>query len=114
MFIYHNIVYLIVTTINLDHLPFSIRVLLESAIRSCDGFHVKQADIEKILDWKVQQFNQVEVPFRYAFCLVNKPNCFINVLFFDDSPSRVLLQDLTGVPCVVDFAGILSFLANLI
>lgn len=67
-----------------DQLPFSIRVLLESAVRSCDGFHVTQADIEKILDWKVQQHNKVEVPFR---------------------PSRVLLQDLTGVAAVVDFAG---------
>lgn len=68
----------------IEQLPFSIRVLLESAVRSCDGFHVNQADIEKILDWKVQQFNKVEVPFR---------------------PSRVLLQDLTGVAAVVDFAG---------
>ncbi|KAI2809696.1 hypothetical protein RDWZM_003106 [Blomia tropicalis] len=66
-----------------DELPFSIRVLLESAVRSCDGFHISKADIEKILDWKVQQFNKVEVPFR---------------------PSRVLLQDLTGVAAVVDFA----------
>ncbi|KAI7693519.1 hypothetical protein SSS_01383 [Sarcoptes scabiei] len=64
-------------------LPFSIRVLLESAIRSCDGFHVKQQDIEKILDWNSQQYEKVEVPFR---------------------PSRVLLQDLTGVAAVVDFA----------
>ena len=64
-------------------LPFSIRVLLESAVRSCDNFHVKHDDIEKILDWNVQQHNQVEVPFR---------------------PSRVLLQDLTGVAAVVDFA----------
>lgn len=69
-----------------DELPFSIRVLLESAVRSCDGFHISKADIEKILDWKVQQFNKVEVPFR---------------------PSRVLLQDLTGVAAVVDFAGLL-------
>ncbi|KPM09413.1 hypothetical protein QR98_0079480, partial [Sarcoptes scabiei] len=60
-------------------LPFSIRVLLESAIRSCDGFHVKQQDIEKILDWNSQQYEKVEVPFR---------------------PSRVLLQDLTGVAAV--------------
>lgn len=67
-----------------DKLPFSIRVLLESAVRNCDGFHVKQSDIENILDWQQQQSNKVEVPFR---------------------PSRVLLQDLTGVAAVVDFAG---------
>lgn len=66
-----------------ETLPFSIRVLLESALRSCDNFHVKREDVEKILDWKQQQFNKVEIPFR---------------------PSRVLLQDLTGVAAVVDFA----------
>lgn len=68
-----------------DHLPFSIRVLLESAVRTCDDFHVKKHDIENILDWEIQQYNKVEVPFR---------------------PSRVLLQDLTGVAAVVDFAGV--------
>ena len=72
------------TLFSVEQLPFSIRVLLESAVRSCDGFHVSRADIEKILDWKVQQYSNVEVPFR---------------------PSRVLLQDLTGVAAMVDFAG---------
>ena len=67
-----------------ETLPFSIRVLLESAVRCCDNFHIKRNDVEKILDWKQQQFNKMEIPFR---------------------PSRVLLQDLTGVAAVVDFAG---------
>ncbi|KAH9423253.1 Aconitate hydratase mitochondrial [Dermatophagoides pteronyssinus] len=66
-----------------ETLPFSIRVLLESAVRCCDNFHIKRNDVEKILDWKQQQFNKMEIPFR---------------------PSRVLLQDLTGVAAVVDFA----------
>ncbi|CAG2107268.1 unnamed protein product, partial [Medioppia subpectinata] len=64
-------------------LPFSIRVLLESAIRSCDGFQVKEKDVEKIIDWEIQQKSNAEIPFK---------------------PSRVILQDLTGVPAVVDFA----------
>ncbi|XP_056113809.1 cytoplasmic aconitate hydratase [Rhinichthys klamathensis goyatoka] len=64
-------------------LPFSIRVLLESAVRNCDGFLVKKEDVEKILNWKVTQSQTVEVPFR---------------------PARVILQDFTGVPAVVDFA----------
>lgn len=64
-------------------LPFSIRVLLESAIRNCDEFLVKLKDVDNILNWKVTQHENVEVPFR---------------------PARVILQDFTGVPAVVDFA----------
>ncbi|XP_044127442.1 cytoplasmic aconitate hydratase isoform X2 [Bufo gargarizans] len=64
-------------------LPFSIRVLLESAIRNCDEFLVKSKDVDNILNWKVTQYENVEVPFR---------------------PARVILQDFTGVPAVVDFA----------
>ncbi|XP_061565943.1 cytoplasmic aconitate hydratase [Cololabis saira] len=66
-----------------DRLPFSIRVLLESAVRNCDEFLVKGSDVENILNWKQTQTQTVEVPFR---------------------PARVILQDFTGVPAVVDFA----------
>merc|ERR1711892_1285963 len=68
-----------------NKLPFSIRVLLESAVRNCDNFQIQQADVEKILNWAETQASgaSVEVPFR---------------------PSRVILQDFTGVPAVVDFA----------
>uniref|UniRef100_A0A7N8WRL2 Cytoplasmic aconitate hydratase n=1 Tax=Mastacembelus armatus TaxID=205130 RepID=A0A7N8WRL2_9TELE len=66
-----------------DRLPFSIRVLLESAVRNCDEFLVKRTDVESILNWKQTQTQTVEVPFR---------------------PARVILQDFTGVPAVVDFA----------
>ncbi|XP_073330604.1 cytoplasmic aconitate hydratase [Pagrus major] len=66
-----------------DRLPFSIRVLLESAVRNCDEFLVKRSDVESILNWKQTQTQTVEVPFR---------------------PARVILQDFTGVPAVVDFA----------
>ncbi|XP_039399367.1 cytoplasmic aconitate hydratase [Mauremys reevesii] len=64
-------------------LPFSIRVLLEAAVRNCDEFLVKKEDVENILNWSVMQSKNVEVPFN---------------------PARVILQDLTGVPAVVDFA----------
>lgn len=56
-----------------DKLPLSIRVLLEAAIRNCDGFYTKEKDVENILDWQQQQ-NKVEVAF---------------------TPARVLLQDFT-------------------
>eukprot|EP01059_Diplonema_ambulator_P015111 TRINITY_DN26216_c0_g1_i1.p1 TRINITY_DN26216_c0_g1~~TRINITY_DN26216_c0_g1_i1.p1 ORF type:complete len:893 (+),score=372.48 TRINITY_DN26216_c0_g1_i1:42-2720(+) len=63
-------------------LPYTIRVVLETCIRNCDGLRVRECDIEKVLDWKNQQ-KKVEIP----FC-----------------PARVLMQDFTGVPAVVDLA----------
>lgn len=67
----------------LDRLPFSIRVLLESAIRNCDEFEVNSKDVENILDWEKKAKKQIEIPFK---------------------PARVILQDFTGVPAVVDLA----------
>lgn len=58
----------------LGRLPFSIRVLLEAAIRNCDQFLVKKDDIENILNWNVMQHKNIEVPFK---------------------PARVILQDFT-------------------
>ncbi|XP_049814444.1 cytoplasmic aconitate hydratase-like [Schistocerca nitens] len=68
-----------------DKLPFSVRVLLESAVRNCDNFQVKEKDVETILAWQDNQSMEggVEIAFK---------------------PARVILQDLTGVPAVVDFA----------
>ncbi|XP_039170300.1 aconitate hydratase 1-like [Eucalyptus grandis] len=66
-----------------DRLPYSIRILLELAIRNCDEFQVKSKDVEKIIDWENTSPRQVEIPFK---------------------PARVLLQDFTGVPAVVDLA----------
>lgn len=45
-------------------LPYSIRVLLECALRNCDEFSVKKADVETILDWKVTSEKDVECPFK--------------------------------------------------
>lgn len=49
-----------------DTLPYSIRILLESAIRNCDGFQVMKEDVEKILDWEKTSPKQVEIPFKPA------------------------------------------------
>jgi aconitase A len=62
------------TTYSTEQLPYSIRVLLESAVRNCDDFSVKEADVEKILDWAKTSQNDVEIPFM---------------------PARVILQDFT-------------------
>ncbi|XP_078436438.1 aconitate hydratase, cytoplasmic-like [Wolffia australiana] len=67
----------------IDRLPYSIRILLESAIRNCDEFQVTSQDVEKIIDWENTSPKFVEIPFK---------------------PARVLLQDFTGVPAVVDLA----------
>ena len=67
----------------LAKLPYSIRVLLESAVRNCDDFTVKKSDIETILDWQTTAAESVEITFK---------------------PARVILQDFTGVPAVVDLA----------
>ena len=69
-----------------SRLPFSIRVLLEAAVRKCDNFQINEADVTNILNWEDHQKNEVgstDVPFQ---------------------PARVILQDFTGVPAVVDFA----------
>ncbi|CAL0314491.1 unnamed protein product [Lupinus luteus] len=76
----------------IDRLPYSIRILLESAIRNCDEFQVKSNDVEKIIDWENTSPKQVEIPFK---------------------PARVLLQDFTGVPAVVDLACMRDAMNNL-
>lgn len=50
----------------LAKLPYSIRVLLESAIRNCDEFKVKKTDVETIMNWKVTSEKSVEIPFMPA------------------------------------------------
>ncbi|GFP98142.1 aconitate hydratase 2 mitochondrial [Phtheirospermum japonicum] len=76
----------------IDKLPYSIRILLESAIRNCDNFQVTKEDVEKIIDWKNSAPKQVEIPFK---------------------PARVLLQDFTGVPAVVDLASMREAMKDL-
>ncbi|XP_062277410.1 iron-responsive element-binding protein 2 [Scomber scombrus] len=73
-----------------DKLPLSIRVLLEAAIRNCDGFYTKEEHVQNIMDWQQQQ-NKAEVPF---------------------SPARVLLQDFTGIPAMVDLAAMRDAVAK--
>ena len=75
-----------------EKLPYSIRILLESAMRNCDEFEVKKADVDNILGWTETSKKQQEIPFK---------------------PARVLLQDFTGVPAVVDFAAMRDAMARL-
>ncbi len=68
---------------SLEKLPYSIRVLLEAALRHCDDERVTQADVRRLAGWHASGAEPVEFPFM---------------------PARVLLQDFTGVPCIVDLA----------
>jgi aconitate hydratase len=73
-------------------LPFSLRVLLENLLRNEDGGFVKKGDIETMAQWDVKATVDQEIAFRTA---------------------RVLLQDFTGVPCVVDLAAMRDAIAKL-
>jgi aconitate hydratase len=73
-------------------LPFSLRVLLENLLRNEDGGFVKRTDIEAMARWDVREPVDKEIAFRTA---------------------RVLLQDFTGVPCVVDLAAMRDAIATL-
>ena len=73
-------------------LPFSIRVLLEAVLRNCDGYEVTEADVRALAAWNAAAPAKVEIPFK---------------------PARVVLQDFTGVPCVVDLAAMRSAMKRL-
>ena len=75
----------------LDSLPFTIRCLLEAALRKCDGFLVTEDDVKRIASWS-PEMEPAEIPF---------------------SPSRVILQDFTGVPAVVDIAALRDAMVGL-
>lgn len=51
---------------NTETLPYSIRVLLESAVRNCDEFNVQSGDVERILDWVKNSQADVDIPFKPA------------------------------------------------
>jgi len=68
---------------SLARLPFSIKVLLEAVLRNLDGELVTDQDVRNLAAWNASAPKDVELPF---------------------TPARVILQDFTGVPAVVDLA----------
>ncbi len=76
----------------MDALPYSIRVLLESVLRNCDGHTVTEDDVKNLAQWNAAEPAKVEIPYK---------------------PSRVVLQDFTGVPAVVDLAAMRSAMSRL-
>ncbi len=75
-----------------SRLPFSMKVLLEAALRNVDGYQVQEEDAAGLAAWDAAAPAQVEVPFK---------------------PARVVLQDFTGVPSLVDLAALRSAMARM-
>jgi len=76
----------------LEDMPYSVRVLLESLIRNCDGLRVREEDARAVAAWRADSGEALEIPFL---------------------PARVLLQDFTGVPALVDLAAMRDAVAEL-
>jgi aconitate hydratase len=68
---------------NVDRLPFSIKIMLESVLRNCDGYVVTEEDVKTLANYNAKSPAPVEIPFKLT---------------------RVVMQDFTGVPAVVDLA----------
>eukprot|EP00762_Andalucia_godoyi_P006894 ANDGO_08323.mRNA.1 Putative aconitate hydratase len=73
-------------------LPYSIRVLLEAVVRNCDGLAITADAVSTVLEWPTTSQQDKEVPF---------------------TPARVLMQDFTGVPAIVDLAAMRDAMARL-
>ena len=77
---------------DLDRTPFTIKVLLESVLRNCGRGFVTEDDVRALAGWRPNSGSTAEVPFL---------------------PARVVMQDFTGVPCVVDLAAMRDAMAEL-
>ena len=76
----------------ISKLPYSIKVLLESVLRQYDGRVIKKEHVENLAKWGTDEVKDIDVPFK---------------------PSRVILQDFTGVPAVVDLAALRAAMAKM-
>jgi aconitate hydratase len=76
----------------IDRLPFSIKILVEALLRECDGYAVAQDDVVGLAGWNAASPALNEIPFK---------------------PARVVFQDFTGVPAVVDLAALRSAMVRL-
>ena len=76
----------------ISRLPFSIRVVLESVLRHCDGHKITKEDVTRLANWNAKKPIEEEIPFVVA---------------------RIVLQDFTGVPLLVDLAAMRSAIQRL-
>lgn len=77
---------------NTSRLPYSIRMVLEALLRTCDNYEVTESDVRSLATWNAAKPAETEIPFK---------------------PARVVLQDFTGVPCVVDLAAMRAAMKRL-
>ena len=77
---------------DISRLPFSMKVLLENMLRFEDGKTVTTEDVKAVIDWQIDKRSDREIQYR---------------------PARVLMQDFTGVPCVVDLAAMRDAITKL-
>ncbi|MGB1286788.1 MAG: aconitate hydratase AcnA [Aggregatilineales bacterium] len=77
---------------NVEKLPYSIKILLENALRKLNGREVTADDVRNLAGWDAKNHNPIEIPFQ---------------------PARVILQDFTGVPSIVDLAALRSAMQRL-
>jgi len=75
-----------------SRLPYCLRTILEALLRSCDGHEVTESDVQTLATWNAARPAAAEIPFK---------------------PARVVLQDFTGVPCVVDLAAMRAAMRRL-
>jgi aconitate hydratase len=76
----------------ISRMPFSIKILLEAVLRQIDGYTVTEEDLKALCSWNSPEAGQREIPFK---------------------PARVVMQDFTGVPAIVDLAVMRDALAEL-
>src|SRR3954471_18445882 len=76
----------------ISRLPVSLRIVLESVLRNCDGKRIQEADVRTLANWQPNAERTAEIPFVVA---------------------RVLLQDFTGFPLLVDLAAMRSAVARM-
>ena len=79
-------------SLNVDRLPFALKILLENLLRFEDGVNVTKSDIDALLQWDPKALPSHEIAF---------------------TPARVIMQDFTGVPCIVDLAAMREAIVRL-
>ena len=77
---------------NISKLPFSIRIVLESLLRNADGKFITEEDVRKLANWDAKNPEDIDIPLKVA---------------------RVLMQDFTGVPAVVDIAALREYVKGI-
>src|SRR5450432_865791 len=82
----------VLKSLNVERLPFSLKILLENLLRFEDGLNVTKNDIEALLKWDSKAAPSHEIAF---------------------TPARVIMQDFTGVPCIVDLAAMREAIVKL-